>query len=130
MTPQWLDRALLINPFHLTVCTSAEMFGKELKRCKIPKHLRPAFLNPGAHAMIHTFEHVDGKALAFICLDKRSAKRHTTAQVFALLTHEVVHLWQKIKENYGESVPGSECEAYAIQNMVQTVFDEFRRQTK
>lgn len=46
-------------------------------------------------------------------------------EVYGLLLHEAVHVWQKIKKLMGEREPSSEFEAYSIQAIAQDLFEMF-----
>ncbi|MGQ1216569.1 hypothetical protein ACT4Z6_18755 [Acinetobacter baumannii] len=43
-------------------------------------------------------------------------------EVYGLLLHEAVHVWQKIKKLMGEREPSVEFEAYSIQAIAQDLF--------
>ena len=61
-----------------------------------------------------------------ICVS--GTKEHTTAQVYALLVHEAVHMWQEARARIGEIAPSQEFEAYAIQALSQRLFEEYAPQ--
>lgn len=46
-------------------------------------------------------------------------------QVYGLLLHEAVHIWQRVKILMGEKEPGIEFEAYSIQRIAQDLFSMF-----
>lgn len=46
-------------------------------------------------------------------------------QVYGLLLHEAVHVWQIVKRRMGESEPSVEFEAYSIQAIAQDLFEMF-----
>ncbi|MPS60582.1 hypothetical protein [Acinetobacter sp.] len=46
-------------------------------------------------------------------------------EVYGLLLHEAVHVWQKVKKLMGEKEPSSEFEAYSIQSIAQDLFEMF-----
>lgn len=46
-------------------------------------------------------------------------------QVYGLLLHEAVHIWQRIKVLMGEKEPSIEFEAYSIQRIAQDLFAMF-----
>lgn len=46
-------------------------------------------------------------------------------EVYGLLLHEAVHVWQKVKKLMGEKEPSSEFEAYSIQAIAQDLFEMF-----
>jgi len=50
------------------------------------------------------------------------------AAVLETLVHESVHAWQFYKERIGETLPGKEIEAYAIQSIWKTLVAEYARQ--
>ncbi|WP_242100976.1 hypothetical protein, partial [Acinetobacter baumannii] len=68
------------------------------------------FLDMGADAQVSTFS--DG-AYAIVQIGDTSDKDQI--QVYGLLLHEAVHVWQKMKKLMGEREPSSEFEAYSIQ---------------
>lgn len=43
-------------------------------------------------------------------------------EIYGLLLHEAVHVWQKVKKLMGENEPSSEFEAYSIQAIAQDLF--------
>lgn len=43
-------------------------------------------------------------------------------EIYGLLLHEAVHIWQKVKKLMGEKEPSSEFEAYSIQAIAQDLF--------
>lgn len=43
-------------------------------------------------------------------------------EVYGLLLHEAVHVWQKVRKLMGEKEPSSEFEAYSIQEIAQDLF--------
>lgn len=43
-------------------------------------------------------------------------------EIYGLLLHEAVHVWQKVKNLMGEKEPSSEFEAYSIQAIAQDLF--------
>lgn len=118
---KWLDRSLLVSPYHYALCTKEKDFQKELKRLKIPKSDWPEFISSDhANANVHYFEH---SKCCIVCLG--STKGFTKIQVYALLVHEAVHIWQAIRDDIGERCPASEQEAYAIQSISQQLFGAY-----
>lgn len=46
----------------------------------------------------------------------------TIIEIYGLLLHEAVHIWQRIKLRMGEEHPSKEFEAYSIQHIAQDLF--------
>lgn len=46
-------------------------------------------------------------------------------EIYGLLLHEAVHVWQKVKKLMGEKEPSSEFEAYSIQAIAQDLFEMY-----
>lgn len=121
----WLDRTLLKSPYCFALCRKEKEFKKELKRLQIPKNQWPEFMGSNhANATVHYFEnsHLDIKC-CIVCLG--STKGYTEIQVYALLVHEAVHIWQATRDSIGERHPGLEQEAYAIQCISQQLFTAY-----
>lgn len=124
----WCDRALVRSPLYVGLCLSHKDFHKELKGLGIPKAGWPDF-NKTARASATTwfFSH-QGKEIALVCVG--STKGRTKHQVYGLLVHEAVHIWQDIKKLIGEDSPSKEFEAYSVQWISQELmhgYEEMRR---
>ena len=48
--------------------------------------------------------------------------------ILGTLVHESVHIWQQYKKYIGETKPGKEQEAYAIEAIWRTLVDDYARQ--
>lgn len=126
---RWLDRSLVISSHYLTLCTTEKGYRKALKHLNIPKASRPPFvINDHSDASAHFFDNADGKRAAIVCI--RDFENKDPEAVQALIVHEAVHVWQKIRESYGERSPSSEFEAYSIQALTLNLLTEFNRQTR
>lgn len=121
---QWADRALVTSPYHIGLCKSAAAFDAELKRLKVPKGERPAFVFTGAAATAHSFESSKGKLCAIVCIAEpdKGINRH---QINALLVHEAMHVWRWIRENINEASPSAEFEAYSMQHISQALMEAY-----
>src|SRR3972149_9259080 len=90
----WLCRELLSSPYCYALCLSEEAFHGELKRLDVPERRWPEFMKTTyAHATTSFFETLDGAencAIVTIHLNKD----REIEQVYALLVHEAVHIWQ------------------------------------
>lgn len=121
---KWLDRTLLVNPYHLGLCLSAKAFRKALRGLGIPKADRPGFVTPGSDATTYFFERGDKGLCAIVCIG-RKPKGTSRSAVCGLLIHEAMHVWQRARRAMGEHAPGDEGEAYAVQNIAQQLMEAY-----
>jgi len=122
---KWLDRDTVRAPY-MALCLTEADFLKVAKHCRIGEPGR--WLNVGHDACAHTWQ--DGaKLMCVVCLDA-SRGAHDPIGIAALLVHEAVHAFQQLCVSIGEINPGTEFEAYAIQNMSARLMREFVRQTR
>ncbi|MFX6185803.1 hypothetical protein ABTF43_14935 [Acinetobacter baumannii] len=78
------------------------------------------FLDMGADAQVSSYS--DG-AYAIVQIGDTADKDQI--QVYGLLLHEAVHIWQIVKKRMGESEPSVEFEAYSIQAISQDLFEMY-----
>ncbi|MCF1332090.1 hypothetical protein LH678_07120 [Acinetobacter baumannii] len=78
------------------------------------------FWDMRADAQVSTFS--DG-AYAIVQIGDMADKNQI--QVYGLLLHEAVHIWQIVKKRMGESEPSVEFEAYSIQAIAQDLFEMY-----
>ncbi|MGL2945419.1 hypothetical protein ACSVHN_16680 [Acinetobacter baumannii] len=78
------------------------------------------FLDMGADAQVSTFS--DGE-YAIVQIGDTADKDQI--QVYGLLLHEAVHIWQIVKRRMSEHEPSVEFEAYSIQAIAQDLFEMF-----
>lgn len=80
------------------------------------------FMHMGCAAQVDFFE--DGK---FAVVQLGDTSERTTIEIFGLLLHESVHIWQKVRKRMGEKDPSSEFEAYSIQCIAQDLFWSYQQ---
>ena len=124
---QYLNRCLLLG-HHYALCTDEAAFKKELKRLNIPHKEWPEFMGNG-HACTNTFDAETGGGITHIICIHRTKKK-TRHQICALLCHEAVHVWQRFIKDIGETNPGDETEAYAIQHISQSLMEAYFGKSK
>lgn len=128
--PKWLDRTLIVSSHFFTLCTTEDGFTKVLKHLQIPKGQRPPFVNNWhSDATAHYFEN-RGERTKSVVVCVANFEKKSPPQIAGLLAHEATHIWQQIKDDYGERNPSPEFEAYSIQSITQQLLTEFYRQTK
>ena len=104
------------------LCLSQDEFEKTCKR----NGLVPVgewIKNPQCHATAHTF---GGDTV--VCMRDPGERPHH--EIFGLLIHEAVHIGQEWCDVYGESSPGREQEAYAIQCFSQSLICAYLERVK
>jgi len=78
-------------------------------------------------------------ASSCVCIDNdgvsavihlRNYKDRDHLDICGLLIHEAVHVWQGWCEFYGETNPGDEQEAYAIQSIASELINDFSRRAQ
>lgn len=124
---RWLPRTLFRSPYFMALCLSERAFHNELKDLKIPRKTWPDYLKKNAGACVHTFEN-DTTQIAIVVIDL--SKRRTQPEIYGMLVHEATHIWRYIREELGENQPSTEFEAYAMQNIAQSLFESYERQQK
>lgn len=120
---KWCDRRIILSPYYYGLCQDEAVFKHELKRMNVPVAEWPSFLKtPHAHATAHFFEEHD-KHCVIVCLG--DVKGRSLIEVYGLLIHEAVHIWQAIVGHIGERHPSDEFEAYAVQAISQELMAAF-----
>ena len=123
---KWLNRTLITSPYCYGLCLTEKEFHKELKKLKVPLHSYPEHTKYSDGASTHYLEKGGGR-VAIVCLG--NTKGYTKEQVYALIAHEAVHIWQAICDELGEDTPSAEFEAYSLQQITQNLLESYREQT-
>lgn len=115
----WQDRTLIVSGVYYALATS---------KLKVPKKMRDIVSYPKTGgASTSLLENSDGSKACLVMLFDH---KHQKEQIYGLLVHEAVHVWQYIKEDIGEDKPSSEFEAYSIQKIAQNLFYEYKKQMR
>lgn len=123
---KWLNRkAMPLLPF-LRLCLSQADFDKACKGIKQPS---TPWLTPGFQGRVHVFENVvQGTIACIVCIDAKGLRYEVLA---GLIIHEAVHVWQHYRDDVlNDRNPSSECEAYVIQNIAQTLLEAYGEQRR
>jgi len=123
---RWLDRTLSVSNVYLALCLDEELFYRELVRMGVKPNSAPEWIPKSGHACCHFLEH-KGREVCIVCI--RPEKR-PIEDIYGLLVHEAVHIWQRAAELMGEKEPASEQEAYAVQHISLQLMWSYRGQTK
>ena len=99
------------------LATTEKAFKAVLRRHKI---YDSSYMPTGALACCTIYEE---QGIAIVCLKEELPM--TTEEIYSLLVHEAVHLWQAHCRWLGEDKPGEETEAYAIQKIAGELIKEY-----
>lgn len=124
MKPTWLDRRVAAPGPYLTLVMSQDEFDAALRHFKMPLGT-PYLLNARADAAVHFFDNRSGDSVAVVALGDTTGR--SSVEIAGLLVHEAVHIWQTHRESIGETHPGREQEAYAVQGIAQELMAEYAR---
>jgi hypothetical protein len=121
---RWLDRRIAAPGPYLALCLNEQQFAAACRhiRCVAPP---PFVRNEWSDATAHYFNSPRGQTV-IVCL--RGWEGRHPIEVAGILVHEAVHVWQEYADRIGETHPGREQEAYAIQAIAQELMDEFAQQ--
>lgn len=126
---KWIDRHLVISPYHIGLCTTEKQFQYELRNLKVQEKNWPDWMSENADATVHEFQNEkNGAICCIVCIEKNAD--YNPLEVIGLLSHEAVHIWQKIKRNFGEEEPSDEFEAYSIQSIAQRLIKAYGNHPK
>ena len=120
----WLDRRVAAPGPYLTLVTSQDEFDAALRHFKMPLGT-PYLLNARADATAHFFDNQCDGGVAVVALGDTTGR--SGVEIAGLLVHEAVHIWQTHRESIGETHPGREQEAYAVQCIAQELMAEYAR---
>ncbi|MFW2055748.1 hypothetical protein [Acinetobacter haemolyticus] len=78
------------------------------------------FLSTGSDAQVDFYQN---STYAIVQIGNTADKE--AIEVYGLLLHEAVHIWQRVKQLMGEANPSVEFEAYSIQAIAQDLFEMY-----
>jgi hypothetical protein len=119
----WLSKTL-IEGDHLSVCTTEADYYRTLRYLKAPIAEWDRWLLPESLATTHYFNTPKGNRVSIVCIPVKPTE--DGIDVATLLVHEAVHVVQEYFRYIGEDNPGSEIEAYAIQNVSASLMRAYR----
>lgn len=124
MTDHWyVQMGLVTSPIAIALFIDEESFRKGLKKVGYKGWKDESFLpSAQANACVHSFYGDDGKEMNIVTIDYEKCLKQDKQQVYSILVHEAVHIWQHIKEHIGEKEPSKEFEAHSIQRIAQNLF--------
>ena len=124
MAVKWLDRRIACPGPYLALVLNQAEFDHAMRHCKQPLG-RPHLSSRRADATSHHLFNDAGEIVCVVALGDMSNR--SGIEIAGLLVHEAVHVWQEYCENIGETAPGREQEAYAVQAIAQELMAEYAR---
>lgn len=125
---KWIDNRAFTLPLEYILCTSEKKFRKALKQTGIASWKTEEFIPNGYGAAAHSYESDDGRKKVIVAFGEHS--EFSKIEVYALLVHEAIHIWQEVKLMMREKEPSSEFEAYTIQQISQNLMYSYEDQMK
>ncbi len=120
--PKWLNRRVAKPGPFLLLCLSED----ELRKATRGMTESPLPF-PLSGALCSTLDHAKTGEFCAVVSVSRSGQNRPAIEIAGLLVHEAVHVWQEYALRMGETSPGFEQEAYAIQAISQELMAEFAR---
>ena len=118
---KWLDRRVAKPAPYLTLVLTEKELHETCKK------ITPHYVQfPEYGATCFQLEK-EGDRFCVIALSEHAQKNNNAIEVAGMLVHEAVHTWQYYAEKMGETRPGDEQEAYAIQAISQELLAEYAR---
>ena len=121
MATNWLDRRIAAPGPYLALCLSQDEFDSAMAHLKIKTSA--SYVNEGKGGTTHHATNPSGELVCVVCIGDYAGRN--PVEVAGLLVHEAVHVWQEYADSIGETSPGREQEAYAIQSIAQELMAEF-----
>lgn len=120
---KWLVRRVAKPGPFLTLCLS-----KEEQRAASKRLIDEVLPFPMSGALCSTFTNKETNELcAIVSVSEEAQKNRTAIEMAGMLIHEAVHVWQAYAVHMGETNPGDEQEAYAVQSISQELLAEYAR---
>jgi len=114
---KWIDRNLINSYTTIGLCLDEASFHHQMKRLKVPLEEWVKWNADDANGTTHFFACTN--PMGFCCIVCVSKKGLNRLELYGVLVHEAVHVWQSIRDHIGESKPSPEFEAYSIQSIAQ-----------
>lgn len=127
MKINWLDRRIACPGPYLALVLNQAEFDAAMRHCKVPVGL-PYLKGARSDATSHHLVNGSGAVVTVVALGDMAGR--SGVEIAGLLVHEAVHVWQEYCDSIGETNPGREQEAYAVQAIAQELMAEYVRRTQ
>lgn len=118
----WLNRGPMTVYFGF--CPSEAAWHAEFKRLKVPAEPYPQSDARCTHLIADS-----GKRLTIVTVSERldPKRRSDPIGLWALIGHEAMHVWQRMRDVIGEDKPSWELEAYTWQHIFAQLADAYEQ---
>lgn len=123
---KWLDQGISIDGPCLTLCLNEEEYLAVFEKLEVKKGIGEWC---GSVARTHSWNDSNCGMVCIVCLNPEY-ENSTKAEIVGIIAHEAVHVWQWYAYTIGEENPGREQEAYAIQRITKTLYEEYLKRKK
>lgn len=122
---KWCDRTLIRSMYDYGLCFTEKDFRDTLRAQGLDElEFGKSGLGDKGGATVSFYKCPKGQRLAIVCLGKGYEKL-TIPQLYGILVHESVHIWQAIRDSMEENEPSMEFEAYSIQRISQNLIQQY-----
>lgn len=124
---KWLNRELMHCP-KLCLVLTEEAYLKALRSVGVAVSSRGHWLAGNAEGGCMTScKDSGGRTVCIVAI--RPGPEQNWVEIFAMIAHEAVHVFQRYCEDIGEAQPSMEFEAYSIEKLTIRLVYEYCRQT-
>lgn len=119
----WMNRSLLQGPRVALVATEKQFLAAKRSagvECADP------LLEDTMQACVHSYTDSDGDLVCIVGINLAACRKMDGISVAALLAHEAVHVWQRVRDRLRPGDLGREMEAYAVQNIVANLMHGYQ----
>ena len=106
-----------------SLCLSEKQYAKVMDKMQVPVEKRLPFVGYGKDATTHSIQTTAG-VCCIVCIG--DIEGCSKDEIYGLILHECVHIWQTIKEWMREERPGDEIEAYSIQSIFMNMLSVWK----
>ncbi len=128
--PVPVSNVMWAPPVCIFAVATKEARDAVLRRYDVPPVDWDSFLkhptDPEAQDAVAEVQYYNGGSLILVCFGPHMMEPESLGtEAILTITHEAVHIFQRVCEFLGEDAPGREVEAYAIENITRNLIDSF-----
>jgi len=121
---KWIDQGIVVTKVFLGLCTTERQFLREMRKLCVSPNAEWA---PDNGARTHFLVNKKNMICCLVCLNPAKGK---SIEAYALLVHEISHVWDHIAADLDERNPSSEFKAYGMQQLFLNYADAYKKLKK